>query len=97
MFTRLIIAVTVWILSTAWLVPLMLSASFLWSWIEVDVSPTIYGREHHINSFPYLSQSQRFFWFGFWWLTIVVLAWAFVLVKSAIFGRIPHCTDKSSA
>jgi hypothetical protein len=78
---RKVFAILLWVVSVGWLVPLGLSASLAWSWLTTEVAPLIYGARPQLNSFPLLADSQRLFWVGFLWASLVIAGWSAVLIR----------------
>ena len=75
MALRIFIAIGLWVVSVGWVLPLALSASLAWSWLNTEVAPVVHGGKPGLNSFPLLSDSQRLFWIGFIWGALVLACW----------------------
>lgn len=72
--------VAIFLVSTGWLLPLLLSFSFFNSWATHIVMPSVYGKEIAMHSFPYYESSYYMFRVAFGWLSLVVCSWSYYLI-----------------
>lgn len=74
---RKFLSVLVALFSAGWLFPMWLGVSTYLDFWEVEAWPLLDG-DHPGNSFPFLSFARDCFAWGFSWLALALLFWAYI-------------------